>query len=148
MRKVTRKKTLESAWFHYTLLVLLIAGATSGGLVFLGCDGAGPLEDPDYTVNSESHQFEWGGVIFPGDNPDQETTVNMNDLYGSGSHKVQWYKPKNQPYLKIPDPNRSWEIVIVRPPDDVGQTEVTVEGDSQYTHVTKTIHVENYPRPN
>jgi hypothetical protein len=140
-----RKDILESAWLHYTLLVLFLAGATTGGLVLLGCDDT----DPDAVVPDDTQRYPDGGVVFLENDSRTEARVNLRPkLYGQ---PVKWYKPKGQPYLEIPDPSKSNEVVILRPPDDLEETEVTVEGDFQKDgksyHVSKHVHVENSPRP-
>ncbi len=140
-----RKDVLESAWLHYALLVLLLAGATTGGLVLLGCEDT----DPDAAVQDPTQQFEGGGVAFLEGDPRTEARVNLRPTYGG--QPVKWYVPKGQPYLEIPDPKKSNEIVILRPPNDLEETDVTVEGDFQKNgnshHVTKWVHIVNSPRP-
>ena len=96
-----------------------------------------------------TQQFEGGGVIFLEDDPRSEARVNLRPTYWG--EPIKWYVPKGQPYLAIPDPQKSNEIVILRPPNDLEETDVTVEGDYQKNgksyHVTKWVHVENSPRP-
>jgi len=140
-----QKNKLESAWLHYTLLVLLLAGATTGGLVLLGCNDI----DPDAVVPDVGQRWPDGGVVFLPDDSRESARVNLRPKLDG--QPVKWYKPKNQPYLEAPDPSKSNEIVILRPPDDLEETEVTVEGDFQKDgknyHVSKHVHVVNNPRP-
>jgi len=134
------RRKLYSWWFHYLLLVLLLAGATTGGLILLGCAG-----DQDATALDPTQHYPGGGVIFRDDDPRTEARVNLAPTYWDSP--VKWYVPKYQPYAAIPDPNKSNELVIKRPPAGVTESEVTVEGD--YTkngtnyHVTKHVHIEN-----
>jgi len=137
-----RKEILDSQWIQYLLLVLLLAGATSGGLILLGCDGP----DAEGTQVMDPTQRDGkGGVFFRGGDPRSEARVIVSPSIQD--EEVKWYVPKYQPYAVIRDPNKSNELTILRPPDGVLQSEVTVEGN--YTkngtnyHITKHVHIEN-----
>ena len=140
-----RKDILDSQWIQYLLLVLLLAGGTTGGLILLGCDG----QDAQGTQVVDPNQRDGeGGVFFGSLDPRTQAEVIVSPT--ERDEEVKWYVPKGQPYLSIPDPQNSNQIRILRPPDDVRKTTVTVEGD--YTkngtshHVSRYIHVTNAPK--
>jgi len=141
-----RRKTLDSCWFQYALLILLVAGGTTGGLILLGCFDW-EMTDGSQVVDRQHHYDGQGGVKFGSFDPDTKADVTLSPTVQG--EKVTWYKPKYQPYLEIPDPNNSNQIRILRPPSDVRESTVTVEGD--YTkdgtnhHVSRYIHVTNEP---
>jgi hypothetical protein len=140
-----RKAVFDSAWFHYGLLVLLLAGATSGGLILLGCLG----QDANGTQVVEPDQRDGdGGVYFDSQDPRTEARVIVSPSIAD--EEVNWYVPKGQPYLEIRDPKNCNQITILRPPDNVRKTTVTVEGDFTKNgathHVARYIHVTNAPK--
>ena len=137
---MVRREVLDSCWLHYAVLVLLLAGASTGGLILLGCAG-----DQDAKALDPTQHYPGGGVIFREEDQGTEARVDLAPNYWDAP--VKWYVPKYQPYAVIRDPNKSNELTILRPPDGVPQSEVTVEGD--YTkngtnyHITKHVHIEN-----
>ena len=139
-----RKEILDSQWIQYLLLVLLLAGATSGGLILLGCDG--PDAEGTQVMDPTQRDGE-GGVFFRGEDPRSEAPVIVSPSIQD--EEVKWYVPKYQPYAVLRDPNSN-EFTILRPPDDVRNSTVTVEGDytknGQNHHVTRYIHVTNAPK--
>ena len=139
-----RKDTIESAWLHYALLLLLRVGALTVGLLPLGCT----LEDPDATVTNEHQRYPGGGVQFDDWNPNATAPVVLKEKVGD--QKIKWYVPKGQPYLNIPDLNKPNQIEILRPPNDVRETVVTIDGDYQShgntRHIQKLIRVTNFAR--
>ncbi len=141
-----QKRRLDSSWLHYALLVLLLAGATTGGLIVLGCDGE---DGRGASALDPTQRYPGGGVIFREDDSRTQARVDLNPNYWDAP--VKWYVPKGQPYLQIPDPKKSNELVILRPPNDVEESEVTVEGDYQKNgtsyHVIRFVHIANQYRP-
>lgn len=108
-----RRDIGNSRLLHYTLLVLSLAGATVGGLVFLGCWG--PKQVQDVTVVDPTQANPEGGVQFGKSDPRQTARVNLTpDVDG---HPVTWKcgdSPTDQSYSRIPDPAKSHEVEVSR----------------------------------
>ena len=139
------KKRFDSCWLHYALLALLLAGGTTGGLILLGCD---LVDAQGSEVEEPSQRDGEGGILFSPEDPRQEAKTTVSPTVDG--EEVQWYVPKYQ-YAWIEDAQKSNQIIVVRPPDDVREAVVTIEGDYEKDgtghHVTRHIRIQNYPRP-
>jgi len=129
---------LERRLLHHALQVLMVCAGAAGASSLVGCDE----HLRDYEVVDSTQRDYNGGVLFHKQDPKTEAQVNLSPTFDG--YPVKWSVPKNQPYAFIPNPDKSTELIILRPTGGT-YTEVTVEGEYKVNDTTFTtsrrIHI-------